>query len=32
MLKIKEEVEKYPDWLANIVPVTKKDGQVGFWD
>jgi len=38
-LKIKEEVEKqlkagflvvteYPEWLANIVPVPKKDGRV----
>ena len=38
-LKIKEEVEKqynagflrvvnYPEWLANVVPVPKKDGKV----
>ena len=38
-LKIKEEIEKqynagflrvvsYPEWLANVVPVPKKDGKV----
>ena len=46
-LKIKEEVEKqynagflrvvnYPEWLANVVPVPKKDEKVrmcvDFWD
>ena len=46
-LKIKEEVEKqynagflrvvnYLEWLANVVPVSKKDGKVrmcvDFWD
>ncbi|GAU51898.1 hypothetical protein TSUD_416830, partial [Trifolium subterraneum] len=41
-LKIKEEVQKqidagflitseYPQWLANIVPVPKKDGKVRMW-
>ena len=40
-LKIKEEVEKqynvgllrvvnYPEWLANVVPVPKKDGKIGM--
>ena len=40
-LKIKEEVEKqynarflrvvnYPEWLANVVPIPKKDGKVRF--
>ena len=28
-VKIKEEVQKqYPQWVANIVPVPKKDGKV----
>jgi len=46
-LKIKEEVQKqfdigflavakYPQWVANIVPVPKKDGKVqmcvDYWD
>jgi len=41
-LKIKEEVEKqfnvgflavaqYPQWVANVVPVPKKDGKVRMW-
>ena len=25
------EVVKYPEWLANIVPVPKKDGKVIIW-
>ena len=47
LLKIKEEakkqldtgfleVAKYPQWVANIVPVLKKDGKVqmcvDYWD
>ena len=47
LLKIKEEVKKqldtgflevakYPQWVANIVPVPKKDGKVrmcvDYWD
>ena len=47
LLKIKEEVKKqldagflevakYPQWVANIVPVSKKDGKVrmcvDYWD
>ena len=47
LLKIKEElkkqldagfleVSKYPQWVANIVPVLKKDGKVrmcvDYWD
>jgi len=41
-LKIKEEVRKqfgagflavarYPEWVANIVPIPKKDGKVRMW-
>ena len=41
MEKIEKEVQKlrdvqfirkeqYPDWLANIVPLSKKNGQIGF--
>ncbi|KAG8480467.1 hypothetical protein CXB51_024656 [Gossypium anomalum] len=28
VLKIKEEVIKYSEWVANVVPVPKKDGKV----
>ncbi|KAE8657736.1 PCF11P-similar protein 4 [Hibiscus syriacus] len=42
LLKIKEEVKKqldvgfltvakYPEWVANIIPVPKKDGKIRWW-